>query len=90
VIGYIDASTVAEQRLFIDNHELPRWQREFPYEFCDTKTIGRNPDNFLIYDYADTSYAPYYFSGMCCLMIAKKACVDCTWFGGTNVKPSFW
>jgi hypothetical protein len=90
VIGYIDASTVTVQRLFIDNHDVSGWQKEFPYVFCDTKTISRNPNNFLIYDYADTSYAPYYFTGVAGLVIAKKACVDCTWFGGTNVKPSFW
>lgn len=89
-IGYIDASTVEEKRLFINNSEVAGWQRAFPQVYCDVKSIGRNPDNFLIFDYPDTSYAPYYFSGMCCLMIAKRACLDCTWEGGTNVKPTFW
>ena len=90
VIGYIDASTVAELRIFINNADVPGWQREFPFPYCGVQTIGRDPNNFLLYTYPDTSFAPYYFSGMCCVVIAKKACVDCTWFGGTNVKPSFW
>gem|GEM_PF-6893667 len=50
-----------------------------------------NSTNYLIYNYSDTTYAPYYF---CCsggaLVVAKKDCLDCTRRGGTNQKPSFW
>ena len=90
VLGYVSATAVAEKRLFIDVRDLPGWQRVFPGTDCYIKTIDTHADNFLRYDYDDTSYAPYYYSGMCCLVIAKKYCLDCTLAGGTNTKPPYW
>ena len=49
-------------------------------------------NNFEIYNYEDTSYTPWYFTGnnIPFLIIVKKECVDCRTQGGTNAKPSFW
>ncbi len=90
VIGYISVNTIAQQRLFITNDEVPGWQKIFPGVDCSLKTLDRDPNNPYLYTYPDTSYAPYYYSAMCCLVIAKKSCVDCTEAGGTTTKPPFW
>ncbi len=90
VLGYVSVNNIAEERLFIQNSELPGWQKLFPGVDCSLRTLDRNPDNPYLYTYPDTSYAPYYYSGMCCLVIAKRSCVDCTELGGTTTKPPFW
>lgn len=90
VIGYISAGTVKEQRIFVRNDEVPGWQQEFPGLDCGLMTIDQNGTYYLIYNYSDTAYAPYYFSGSTSLVIAKKFCVDCTQAGGTTSKPAFW
>ncbi len=91
VIGYISAGTVQEKRIFINNADLANWAIPTEGEHCDLVNIPQNPQNFLLYNYPDTSFAPYYFttfpSG---LNITKKDCLDCRRQGGTNVKPSFW
>ncbi len=91
VLGYVSASSVQESRIFIDKTEVPGWNAiEYSGISCSDLVIDQNPTNYLIYNYSDTSYAPYYFAGSTSLRIAKKTCVDCTLQGGTNQKPSFW
>ena len=91
VLGYVSASSVQESRIFIDKTEVPGWNAiEYSGESCSDLVIDQNPANYLIYNYSDTSYAPYFFTGTTGLHIAKKTCVDCTLQGGTNEKPSFW
>ena len=89
VIGFVTASTVSEKRLFIRNKELTDWEFFPPGTTCDLLVIGQHPTNYAIYTYPDPSYSVYYFvSGG--IVIAKKTCLDCTEWGGTNVKPLFW
>lgn len=90
VIGYIIASTVSEKRIFIRNHQLTDWNFVPSSIFCGTLiTIPQNPVDYRIFDYPDLSFGPYYFvTGG--LVIAKKQCLECTEWGGTNKKPSFW
>ncbi len=91
VIGYISASTVTEKRTFINNRQLTNWVFAQPVEFCGSILyIAQNPTNYQIWEYPDPSYAPYYFTSGGGIAIFKKACLDCTTQGGTNVKPSFW
>lgn len=86
VVGYITASTVDQQRIFISRSEVPsRYQDDcvsvfvpldsFPYYFG---TVGVLP-----YQAAGTPgpITGYYSS--------YPPCIDCT-LRGTNVKPSFW
>lgn len=90
VIGYITASTITEKRLFIRKRQVVNWNFGPSVEYCGIiLTIPQNPVNYLIFDYPDPSFGPYYFvTGG--LVITKKACLECTEQGGTNIKPSFW
>ena len=92
VIGYISASTIQQQRIFITNSQVSGWDTIEPYNECSPKTIPTDTSNFAIYNYPDTSYAPWYFTGdfIPALIIIKKYCVDCRTQGGTTSKPSFW
>lgn len=91
VIGYIVASTVSEKRLFIRNQQLPDWNYTPAGMACnDMFVIPQNPDNFARFDYPDPAYGVYYFVTGGGIMLARKACLECTELGGTNVKPAFW
>lgn len=89
--GFISASSVQEQRLYISNKSLPGWQSN-PGMTCPTAAILQDQLNLLIYNYPDTSYGPYHFEGdlIVYLIVAPKKCMDCRYQGGINVKPSFW
>ncbi len=90
VLGYVSASSVEQVRLFITNKQVDGWQKVFAGQDCAPLTIDRSPVNPFLYTYPDTSYTPYYFSNMCCLVIAKRSCLDCTEDGGTTTKPPYW
>jgi len=92
VIGYISACTVQQQRIFITNAQVPGWVKQEPYNECLTLIIATDPNNFQIYNYPDTTYTPWYFTGdnIPALVVVKKYCVDCRTQGGTNSKPTFW
>jgi hypothetical protein len=91
VLGFVSASTIQEERIYISNNSLPGWQSQHidSITACQTKALPTDPLNTLVYDYPDTAYGPYYFAtGI--LIIAPKRCLDCRYQGGMNVKPSFW
>ena len=90
VIGYITAAILQQQRIFISNNQLSNWNWVYNGTDCRLISIDQNPNNFLIYNYPDTSYAPYYFITPGGIQLAKKVCVDCTLRGGTTTKPSYW
>ncbi len=91
VIGFLAASTVTEKRIFIHNNQLTDWNYYSSEPLCgNVFFIPQNPTNYLIFDYPDPSYVPYYFVSGGGLAIIKKSCVDCREHGGTNQKPSFW
>jgi hypothetical protein len=90
VIGYITASSVQQQRIFISNNQLNNWNWFYNGVDCSLISIDQNPNYFLVYDYPDTSYAPYYFISPGSIQLAKKVCVDCRLRGGTTNKPTYW
>ena len=90
VIGFISASTVEEMRLFIEHGQVTSWNYPGLTSACTILNIPVNPVDFTIFDYPDTSFGPYYFVTGDGLMIVQKACTDCTYWGGSNVRPSFW
>lgn len=92
VIGYISASSIQQKRIFIRNNEVNNWIKRIPGFECITQVIETNPTDFRKYNFADTSYAPWYFAGSNppFLVVVKKSCVDCRLKGGVNVKPLFW
>jgi Domain of unknown function (DUF4249) len=91
VVGYVSAAKKQQMRIFIDYSQVMDW----PFDplgkmACSLRVIGQDTSNYSIYNYPDTSYAPYYFVSNGTLYIAKRSCLDCTLMGGTNQQPSFW
>ncbi|HEX9509391.1 MAG TPA: DUF4249 domain-containing protein [Puia sp.] len=90
VIGFVSACSLQQQRIFIDHSQAPGWRSQ-PIYSCPLRQLPADPTNFGPYNYADTTYAPYYFTGGgYILVISKKDCLDCRRHGGSPVKPSFW
>ena len=87
VIGFVSAATVSEKRIFITNRELTDWQQTQPGTLCDPEIIF--PPQLATYLSSGIN-APAYFVTGGGIAIAKKECVDCTVWGGTNKKPLFW
>ncbi len=96
VYGYISASTVEQQRLFISNQNLPDW-KSVPTQKCNgyiftpdpallqVSTIYYNKDpNFSFYDFGTDS------NGQQTQILMTTACLDCTFQGGSTIKPPFW
>ena len=88
VIGYVTISPDHEQRIFINNSDLPGWFYSQP---CQQQQVANNPDTLKFYFPSLVPISPIY-AGLS--IIAYDAsdpdCVDCTHKGGTTVKPSFW
>ncbi|HTL07217.1 MAG TPA: DUF4249 domain-containing protein [Chitinophagaceae bacterium] len=90
VVGFMSATTVQEKRIFINNSDLQNWQPGPGSYDCSVTDIAPNPVNFLIINFPDDSYAPWYYVSNGPLKMAKKACLDCTLSGGVNIKPLYW
>ena len=90
VIGFVSVGQIQQQRIFIDNSELPGW-KSTPFSSCPVREIPANPLDYTPFNYPDTSFAPYFFAAMGSILnITKKECVDCRRLGGDTNKPSFW
>jgi hypothetical protein len=93
VIGYVSASSIQEQRIFINNYQLPGWKSN-PAKDCPMDTVKVDPLNTLIYSYPDPEFTIYQFiSGAGnppSMVVTKKPCLDCRSQGGSIVKPPFW
>ena len=91
VVGYMSATNAQQKRIFINGSDLTGWPFPFVGSYtCRQVNVPVNSTNFLIIDYPDTSYAPYYYISNGPLVMAKNVCIDCTRSGGVTEKPSFW
>jgi hypothetical protein len=91
VIGFLSATSAQQQRIFIDHHDLAGWPVTDAITGCAPPVdIPQNPINPLIFDYPDTSFGPWYFSTNGPLHLLRNKCLNCTYQGGTSIKPSFW
>ena len=70
--------------------ELHNWIHNPLVYGCDTLSVPVNQTDYRIYSETDTIWAPYYFVTGGPLILATRTCIDCTLFGGTNQKPSYW
>ena len=87
VIGFLSASSISQQRLFIDNSQVHNW--DTLVLDCPLRQTVWDQNNFHNYNYPDTLWGPYYFSGPV-LYLTKRDCLDCREQGGTLTKPSYW
>jgi hypothetical protein len=85
VIGYFDASSVEQQRIYITRSDLPGIAVPNPYIMC-TDTIVQRPmiPQMMLYGYMLISY-----EFMIGYHMSYPSCIDCT-LAGTNEKPDFW
>ncbi|OIQ64306.1 hypothetical protein GALL_541430 [mine drainage metagenome] len=103
VIGFVTAGSVTQQRIFIDNANLPAWQADLPFKGCSADTlvyiytIPKSVPPQLIYQvrefiYTDVmipiDYVDAFYPNNG-YTAAFPYCVDCT-LRGTNKQPSFW
>ena len=90
ILGYVGASTVAEQRLFIDRLQLSPLTRFLSsYDDCPAlDTIPFKQARVTL----NANYVPVYIvlRGKTGYASGPANCIDCRRHGGTNVKPSFW
>ena len=90
VIGFVSATTISEDSLFLYNTDLTYWAHNSPGFGCDTLGIPADPLDFANYTYPDTNWAPYYFNGPTELILGSRICLDCTELGGTTIQPPNW
>ena len=91
VIGFFTASTVQQKRIFINRDDVIPWNPIDTGRSCDIKNIPQDSNNYLLYNYPDNAYEPYYYGTMPDLIfLAKRYCLDCRANGGTTTKPSYW
>jgi Domain of unknown function (DUF4249) len=90
VLGYISATSVQKQRIFINNNSLQHWGYQTLPPGC---TQFRVPDDSVQYYfhsniYLITTQVPITLGGG--YYGAGSACVDCQEQGGNTTKPSYW
>ena len=89
VIGYMSASSITQKRIFISYSQVSNW--DTIALACEQKEIPQDPNNFLLYNYPDTTFSPYYFvTSGAQIMLARTQCLNCLLRGGTNQKPAYW
>jgi Domain of unknown function (DUF4249) len=81
-IGYIYATSVTTERIFINNNQVPGWYKvtpceEFIFDLSDLSLL--NQGKIIALDYNSQRQVLY----------TEPACGNCT-LSGTNIKPSFW
>lgn len=88
VIGYIQASSITEKRIFIENRQLKNWN--FPM-YCDTYLVPNRQDSIDFYFSGSLLpyNAEYGIGGITGYFSATPQCVDCT-LRGSKVRPSYW
>jgi Domain of unknown function (DUF4249) len=89
VIGYVNIASVQEQRLFIDNTQIPTWNYR---EYCEEVKIKNVTDSIL--EAAGNGAIPtgplaFNITDITYFGVSTINCIDCT-LSGTNVKPVFW
>ena len=103
VYGYISASTVQEKRIFISNQDLLGW-KSVPIQKCaqsvyfldtpeqnDLYTYYNTDPNFTFYEFG---FIPSNLPGGGLIgplqFLITPACIDCTFQGGSTIRPPFW
>jgi hypothetical protein len=90
VLGYVDASTVDTQRIFIRNSSLDVWNYQSYARECVQS--GFTDVDSISYFFPDGPNRRYVFLGtnLGTYLYSTLMCGDCRDHGGVNVKPAFW
>ncbi|MBS1599916.1 MAG: DUF4249 domain-containing protein [Bacteroidetes bacterium] len=84
-LGYIAASSITKQRIFIKYLEVEPWPP--PPQDCPEVIV---PPDSVDYYFGKHLLSPVANHGLTDFSGSFASCVDCTLNGGTLVKPSFW
>jgi hypothetical protein len=86
-VGFITASTVQQQRIFIPRNQLNNWHYPpDPLSICDTVHLNaQNTANYLA-----TGWIPIDYYTMFLTYAVLPDCADCRRQGGITTKPPFW
>jgi hypothetical protein len=88
VLGYVSASSESTARLFISINQLNSW---FYQPFTGCSFWVPDSDSLAYYATLPTIIQPFLYCTINCVTALTYAdCVDCRFFGGTNVSPGFW
>jgi hypothetical protein len=89
-VGFISFTTLQEKRIFISKNQVFGWNYFPYYGECFIDTV--KPQDLTNYFQPDggpyfnsligTNNGPY--------LLSSDLCVDCTYHGGTTLKPPFW
>lgn len=90
VIGYVMATTVQQQRIFISQQQLVK--RGFSiYEECVEQRVPNNYDSLASHIPPRWPHTAIMEAvSLVAYMVSDARCVDCRLRGGINVTPSFW
>jgi hypothetical protein len=89
VFGYASASSVDTARIFISNGQLPYWNYVSPSYGC-TFWVPKIDSLPYYYNFPNI-FQPFLFCNpLCSIALTFLSCDDCLYYGGTNIKPSYW
>ena len=92
VIGYVMASTMQSQRIFIRNRDVMPWR--FNYICDDHRVFSVDQDTLDFYFGTGYFYVPIEEVRIMGVLVGYDGgaaeCVDCRRRGGTSIKPAFW
>jgi len=85
-LGYISASTITEQRIYINNTQLaPPWI--LPVQDCPEVVV---PPDSVDYYFGKYILIPIGSHGLSDYSGSYSTCIDCRTYGGTTTKPPYW
>ena len=87
VLGYVSATTIAKQRMYVRNADILFWKN---LEQCAMAIVIPRDE---WYNYYKSGYDVLFeeeLDGATNIYWAETRCVDCRSLGGTKTKPSFW
>lgn len=90
VLGFFDASSVTEQRIYVSRRDLPPVITADYYSYCMDSVVNFNQIEEMISNGYMLAYEmPSEFGPFFVYVMSSPTCIDCTFFG-TNIKPDFW
>ena len=96
VYGYISASSLQQQRIFISNQDLPGW-KSVPTQQCTQDVFTPDPaqgQRINDYNNIDPNFTFFHYDSSSrtgpVQILITPACLDCTFQGGSTIKPPFW
>ncbi|MCG8309312.1 MAG: DUF4249 domain-containing protein [Cytophagales bacterium] len=89
VLGYFDASSKAEKRIFIKRGDLPYIGIPNYYDYCEDSIVSRDMIEEMMEDGYMLAYETRNDFGGIEYVMSSNFCIDCT-LAGTNEIPEFW